>query len=611
MQINRNILAYFTPIRLFFLLIVVFILVNNIYFYPSNTISYDVFGYYLYLPVTFIAEGNSSEVFEFLREIISTYNNSETLYQTQILPNGDFVLKYTSGWAICYAPFFFIAHIVATYTDFPADGFSQPYQVAIFIGSLFYTLLGIYFLLKVVRYFFNQHLSILLVTLVVLGSNYLLHITMYGQNAMSHNLLFTAYTIIIWLTIKWYRNHKRTTVIFLGITCGLVILTRPTAIVCLLIPLLWPIRGQQNRKALFLQFKKQLLIFTAIIVAIGSIQLIYWKVTTGQLLFLDYGNPAEGLDFLAPHTLDTLFSFRKGWYVYTPLMFIATLGFISLYKKNKPLFVSLFSFFVLNLYLVSSWSCWWYATSFSQRTLIPTMVVMIIPLGYLIQYLWKQQFAVKFILTLLLLAIVALNIFQTIQYYRGVIPGDRMTKAYYFATFGSLIPDDQLKKELLLIDRSNTENINYLDTSEYTHKILYKTSFEDRSGNSSKKTASGNQSFLLNDDVIYSPPFETPYKNITAKAHAFIRITAQVYKTNQEDEHPTLLTTCFNYKGANYKWEKMSLKDVPIKQWNEIEMVYLTPEPRTINDHIKIHFWHRNDSPVYVDDIKVEVFEPQ
>ncbi|MEX2485720.1 MAG: glycosyltransferase family 39 protein [Brumimicrobium sp.] len=611
MKKNLQLPSIYDPARLVVLLILVFIVVNNIYFYPTNTISYDVFGYYMYLPLTFIVDGSSNEEFEFLKGIISTYNNSDTLYQIQPLANGDFVLKYTSGWAVCYAPFFFIAHIIASFTSFPVDGFSQPYQIAVFVGSLFYTLVGIYYLLKIANHYFSRNLSVLLVVLIVFGTNYLFHNTVYGQNAMSHNLLFTAYTLIIWLTIKWYENQKLKTIIYLGIVCGLVILTRPTEIVCLLIPLLWPLGRDERRQLFFKKYKKQLLIFSLLIIAIGSIQLVYWKLKAGQFLFFDYGNPAEGLDFLTPHTLDTLFSFRKGWYIYTPLMLVATIGFVTLYRKNKPLFVPLFTFFILNLYLVSSWSCWWYATSFSQRALIPAMVIMMVPLGCLLRHIWEKQLGIKVIFTLLLIAIVSLNIFQTMQYYRGVIPGDRMTKEYYFATFGALKPDPELKKTLLLIDRNHPEEVDFRDTSLYSKRILYKTNFEDEVGNNSQRSFSGKKSYEFSEADTHLSAFKRPYSEITDKDHLFIRVTAKVYKTKQEDSTPTLLTTSFDYKNAVYKWENASLQPLPVGEWSEVKKVYLTPETRTLSDRFTVQFWHRNNNSIYIDDLIIEVYEPK
>merc|ERR1711991_102012 len=198
-------------------------------------------------------------------------------------------------WSICYAPFFFIGHLIASFSSYPADGFSLPYQIAVFCGSTFYTVLGLVFLIKILRSFFNQWLTVALMIILIFGTNYLIHITFHGQNAMTHNIVFTAYTIIIWLTMKWYKSQKRSTLIYLAITCGLLILIRPTEIVCLIIPLLWPSQIE-NRKELFKKELKQLILFATIIILIGSIQLIYWKIKTGHLLFTDYGNPAEGLE---------------------------------------------------------------------------------------------------------------------------------------------------------------------------------------------------------------------------------------------------------------------------------------------------------------------------
>lgn len=587
-------------------LILIFVMVSSILFYPSNTISYDVFGYYIYLPLTFIFDGDSQEALNYLNEIRVQYSSSETLYQVQILPEGNFVMKYNSGWSICYAPFFFIGHLIASITSYPADGFSLPYQIAVFFGSTFYTILGLVFLIKILRSFFNQWLTVALIIILIFGTNYLIHITFHGQNAMTHNIVFTAYTIIIWLTMKWYKSQKRSTLIYLAITCGLLILIRPTEIVCLIIPLLWPTQIE-NRTELFKKQIKQLILFAAIIILIGGIQLIYWKIKTGHLFFTDYGNPAEGLDFLSPHTIDTLFSFRKGWFIYTPMMLLATIGFIELYRKNRKIFIPLFTFFILNLYLVSSWSCWWYAQSFSQRALIPSMVVMMIPLGYFIKYLWFKNKGLRLIGVLLIITMLALNIFQSVQYYKGVLPGDRITKDYYFATFGSLTPDQELKDKLLLIDRFHPEKKDFHDKSKYRCKEIFYSDFE---GTDLKKF-DGRGVFLINSSMTYSDPIRIKYRDITDKDHAFIKITANIYKTGSKSDTPSLLTASFDYRNKGYKWEKSTLGELPFNEWSTIEMIYLTPEPRTLEDQLIVQIWHRNKNSIYLDDIKIEAFEPE
>jgi len=56
---------------------------------------------------------------------------------------------------------------------------------------------------------------------------------------MTHNYLFTAYALILWLTMRWHEVYKIKYLILMGIICGLTILSRPTEFVCLIIPLLW------------------------------------------------------------------------------------------------------------------------------------------------------------------------------------------------------------------------------------------------------------------------------------------------------------------------------------------------------------------------------------
>lgn len=603
-----------SPIKIFVFIIVVFIVVNNFVFMPNNPLSWDIFGYYLYLPFSFIYNDLTLQNIEVLQGIVETYSSTDTLYQIFPLSSGEgYMMKYTLGWSIVYSPFFFVAHIIALMTDYPADGFSAPYQVSIFIGSILYTLLGIWVFSKILVHFFKQRIAIILLLLTVFGTNYLLHNTMYGQNSMSHNVLFTFYAIVVWCTILWYKHKKFKHIILLGVVCGLMVLMRPTEIVCLIIPLFWPdksIHSLKDRISFFKLYKKQIITFTCIVFLIGLPQLIYWKLVTGQFIYTDYGNAGEGLDFLSPHTIDVLFSFRKGWFIYTPLMLISTASFIMLYRKNKKYFLPLFLFFVLNLYLVSSWSCWWYASSFSQRALIPSLVIMAIPLGYFIQALLRSNLITKISVFIVMGALVFLNVFQTIQFHKGVIPGDRITKEYYFAVFGKLSVDQKTKDDLLLINRNIDDKEGIPNIEKYEKRTLYEEGFESL-GNSIKQSYSGKHSFKLDSSTIYSKPFFIPFYKLTDNDHAWIRVQAMIYPTEPSIEHPTSLFVCFQYKGRPYSWRDFSTSKnpLPANKWSEISMYYLTPEVRTKDDKLNVGFWHRGKLPVYVDDLKIEVFE--
>lgn len=162
-------------------------------FLPGNILSWDVFGYYLYLPLTFIYKDLGINDYTIIDTVISKYHNTATFYQGIHLESGQWLIKYSSGMALMYLPFFLIGHLLAYFFSYPLDGFSVPYQYSILLGSLLYSFIGIIFLRKILLNYFNDALSAVVMIIIVLGTNYFLHTSIHGQGAMSHNYLF--YTV--------------------------------------------------------------------------------------------------------------------------------------------------------------------------------------------------------------------------------------------------------------------------------------------------------------------------------------------------------------------------------------------------------------------------------
>src|SRR5205085_4794981 len=80
-------------------------------------------------------------------------------------------------------------------------------------------------------------------------------------------------------------------------------------------------------------------------------QMIYWKYITGSWIFFSYQH-TEGFDFLQPHIFKVLFSFKKSWFIYTPMIIFAIIGILQLRKYNKPIFFAILVFFLANFYLL-------------------------------------------------------------------------------------------------------------------------------------------------------------------------------------------------------------------------------------------------------------------
>jgi len=596
------------------LIIILFIIINNLIFFPANILCWDVFGYYLYLPLKFIYHDLSLHDESIVHSILEQYHNSDTFYQALRLPEGDFVMKYTMGMSILYAPFFFLGHAIAKLSGFCADGFSTPYQYSVFFGGIIYSILAILILARVLMRFFTERISVTILILVVFSTNYIIHITMSGQNANSHSYLFLAYALILWLTILWHESQKLKYILLLAVVCGITILSRPSEVVCLAIPLLWGVGDKRTlvyKVRLLLKHHRQVLIFVVILALIGSLQFIYWKIHTGKFLFYSYGgNAGEGFEFFSPNFTKVLFSFRKGWLIYTPVMVFAMIGFVIMYKKNRIIFFALITYFIFNLFVVSSWSTWWYAQSFSQRPLIPSYPVMAISLGYFLIWLFDQRKALRDMGVTLLLILLLFNIFQTIQYANGTIHGDRMTREYYFSVLGKFHATNEDKK-LLLVDRSFKSTETFSNETDYTSRVVNILDSERVDTKGSIPVYSGHGSITLDSATIISAAIEIPYKDLTASDHAWIRITASVFPEEDIVQYPFSLVVHFKHNDYPYKYKEFDSEkmDLRTNQWNTIKFDYLTPEVRKQDDLLRVYFRNRGSGQIFIDDLQLKVFE--
>ncbi len=590
------------------------IIINNIVFFSSNILSWDVFGYYLYLPLKFIYHDLSLTNDTLIPSIIQKYHSTATFYQAVKLPEGQYVMKYSLGLSIFYSPFFFIGHIIAKIFHYPADGFSPPYQYSVFIGGIIYSIIGLIVLSKVLLNFFSQKITALLLIILVLATNYLIHVTMYGQNAMSSNYLFLTYSIILYFTILWHKFHRIRDAVILAFTCGITILSRPSEAVCLLIPLLWgnaPGETAIHKFTTLLKHWKQICVFVVILLLVGAPQFFYWKKYTGSWLFDSYsGNPGEGFEFLSPYLGQVLFSFRKGWLIYTPVMIFGIIGFLFLYKRNRMAFYPLLFYFIVNLYVVSSWSCWWYAQSFGARALIASYPVMAIPFGYFLTWLNERKRIFSTIGYAIILCFGLLNLFQIRQFHYGIIDPERMTKDYYFAVFGKLKYREEPRK-LLLVQRTLTGTESFTDTIDYKSKVAMFLDFENDALKDSSMSYSGKFSFRMDSLYLFPPNYISTYSGLTQQDHAWIKVTAYLYPTGDPKVNPFSLVFHFNHSGIPYKYYSFNSETMTIRrqEWNKIDLAYLTPEVRKISDTLRVYFWYRGKAPMYLDDLKVEILE--
>lgn len=594
------------------LLIVTMIVFFNLVRFPGNILSWDVFGYYLYLPMIFIYDNWGLQDISILKNIVEEYNSSSTLYQAYQTETGTWVMRYTMGMAVFYLPFFLIGHFIAWISGFPMDGFSGPYQAAILYGGIFYSFLGFYFLRKILCEYFKDRIVALTLLAIYFGTNYMFHTGFDGQNAMTHNYLFTVYAILIWLTIKWQEKFSFKYLVFIALNCGLIILARPSEIICLLIPLLWNVSSITELKKRFEILTKdfnRFLLVTFVFLSVFIPQMVYWKIITGDFIFNSYySNPGEGFEFSHPFLLEVLFSFRKGWLIYTPLMILAVFGIVLLFLQRNKLRWSVVTFFVCNIYIVSSWSCWWYAESFSSRALIQSYAILALPLAAIINFLVENIKAQVYkIFSGIICLVVLFNIFQSWQYSMDIIHPSRMTwKAYKASFLNTQTPANY--SDLLMVDRDHV-NSDTIEMSIYSKTKEFIFDFENGEGNSSDHKANGKFSYELRNADQYTPPLKRKYSEISSRDHVKIKVSAKVFlKSN--DSAGELYVRFDNHSkeyGGKKLWVDSSL--IQAGAWHEVTFNYFTPVIRVANDKMKLYFINKGKDIIFIDDLKAEIFE--
>lgn len=563
---------------------------------PQQIISWDAFGYYLYLPFTFIYGDLNFSSFDTVNAIVDQYENTATLYQFVNAGNGNMVIKYPVGVAILESPFFAIGHLIAWVFGYSMDGFSAPYEIMMFVCNTFYVFVGAIFLRKTLLKLFTPLISGIVLFIIVLGTNYLATGTMGMGN--SHIPLFALHAIGLYLVIKWHEAPSYKLSLFLGALIGLMIITRPTEILFVLIPIFWGVRSVktfiQKYTELFKNHFLKLALMIGVLILVGFIQLIYWKSVTGEWIFYSYDNPGEGFEFFKPYTIEYLFSFRKGWLVYTPVMFFALIGvFIGL--SRKYLFgLGILLFTLLNLWVVSSWSCWWYAGSFGQRSIVQSYPEMAIALGVFITFISNKK-GLRIVFSIFTSLFILLNLFQTWQMKKRIIHPTRMSKEYYFAVFGRTEAPFN-GEELMLVERAT------VGKASPNNLHLYKKD----------KVLIEKESVHFESDEEYVDFDRFAMKDITEKDHCWIKISGKSRVEELGDEEQYILVTAFTHDDVKYNWTGWSpteMKSNPMDSTIvDIEIWYLSPEVRSLENEFVFEIWNRAKSTVTIEDLKIETF---
>lgn len=582
----------------------------------DNELSWDVLGYYIHLPALFIYKDYGLSDLSWIYRLLEQYPLTGSLYQISTGPDGNPVFFFLMGMSVFYLPWFLAGHLLASFSGYPADGFSLPYQYAMAIGAITYTIIGLIYLRKILLDFFNDRITSIVLTIIVLGTNYLHFMTV--KNLETANILFMMVTLITWNTIQWHKNQKLFTLVVIAVFIVLTALAKPSEILVGLIPLLWGVYNKETFLAkirLFGKEWKQLLAAAVAGILVSLPQIIYWYTETGHLLYDSYKNPGVGLDFTNPHIINVLFSFRKGWFIYTPAMIFSVIGFIQLYRRNKPVFGPVLVYSLVAFYLLSSWTEWWYGASYSIRPMITLYPLLAIPLGYFAEAVMMKKRIYGLALISLIAGLIVLNLFQTWQLNNYIIDPYRMTKKYYFAIFGKTKVTEK-ERQYLAPDLTFNQGAKLTNEADFNRRSIGFYTFEEKDINYQDHyftDSTGNSCLKMDSTLRFSPEIRNTFRGLTTREYFWVRASADVFLPEGYKDELPLLVLSFDHKGGGYFYNSFAPDTNTFKPGTKgkISVELMSPNVRSSSDFFKIYVWHRGNQPAYIDNIKADVFEPK
>ncbi|MEO8068752.1 MAG: hypothetical protein ABI599_13740 [Flavobacteriales bacterium] len=405
----------------------------------NQTWHWDNEAYYHYLPATFIHGdvGDLSYVGPLDHRLHP--NGEPYMFAIAVSPVTDRnCIKYAYGTALFELPGFLIAHAYASsqWSTWEPDGYSLPYQLAIPIATILFVFLGLLMLRRfLLRYCGDVTAAAALCTLAF-GTNLWCYTVL--EAGMSHAYQFFLFAVVLEATDRWHRRPNIGAALAVGAAVGWAVAVRPVDGLIALVPLcwnLWPIATARLKWDLIRAHWGHLVVGALSAMIMLMPQLAYWKYTTGSFLHYSYGG--EAIHLSEPHLIDGLFSFRKGWFVYSPLVLLGIVGLWLMLRDGRRKAIALASLACLLplVYVVFCWWQWWYGGSFGCRPLVPALALLALPMATVAERLFLRKWT-SIAAVLVVYLGVSLNFFQTRQYAQTLIHWSDMDFNRYVTVWG-------------------------------------------------------------------------------------------------------------------------------------------------------------------------------
>lgn len=416
---------------------------------PESVISYDIKGYYGYLPALLI---HHDVKLNYIKE--NPREHGKWIWPVKT-PTGENCILYTMGLAFLYLPFFLIAHLICLLGPYEATGYTMPYALLLQMSAIVYSVIGMFYLRKLLRLFFSEFISLITVLLVFAGTNLLMYTTFLAP--YSHAYSFCLIVMFLYFSLLWGEKPNIKYSVIAGVLLGLISLIRPNNAIIVFFLLL-------NRYNIFkdsIQVLEKFLRDWKYILLIGIVsfifilpQLIYWKHVSGKFLFNTYASTGQYFFWDRPQIMQLLFSFRKSWFLYTPLMLFVIPGLFYLRKELSKFIAPVLIILTVSIYVNSSWWCWWFGGGLGIRPMIDFYGLFAIPLAAILDKTFRKKNTL-IVTSIISLLLIFNNIKVTYQYNHNTLHWEWNSKDGYLKSFFKLNPTNRIKELALYPDYEN------------------------------------------------------------------------------------------------------------------------------------------------------------
>ena len=337
----------------------------------------------------------------------------QTILQQPTTETGLVGNKFPVGWAVLSLPFYLVAHWITPLTPWPADGYSPPYQIAIWLGQILISGFGFYLLARVLRRWFSTDICIAAICLTWLNSP-----MVYYQSArisMVHNVVFVLACLVVWLAIKIkehveqyketgtvHRNLLLLLTLGAGFHAGLLVICRPSSLVYLIMPVSLILVAMIRH----LRYRPSILVMMVTIALVGAFlgifpQLLAWKHLYGHWIYYSY--QGEGFNWSHPQLYQSLFSAHHGWLNWHPMLAVGIISLlIATIKGSFP--YSWIATAAAIIWTNASWHMVYFGSAFGGRAYEFMGFFATIGFAFLLYWLrkktrWRNSILILFTLT--------------------------------------------------------------------------------------------------------------------------------------------------------------------------------------------------------------------